>query len=136
MCYHSKLHTPKTTYQFYSKHTLLCYHSKLHTPKTPVIDCLSLFVLCYHSKLHTPKTTILCVTIQRKLCYHSKLHTPKTSVTSHQQMKSCVTIQNYIHLKPQFYIFITIHFPYKNEISTIYSEFIKNSISNSNISFI
>ena len=70
-----------------------------------------------------------CVTIQNYI--HLKLN-----ILQHDFYYCCVTIQNYIHLKPQFYIFITIHFPYKNEISTIYSEFIKNSISNSNISFI
>ena len=70
-----------------------------------------------------------CVTIQ------NYIHLKRINWLNKSESR-CVTIQNYIHLKPQFYIFITIHFPYKNEISTIYSEFIKNSISNSNISFI
>ena len=59
---------------------MLCYHSKLHTPKTLQLLSMYQLQLCYHSKLHTPKTAVVTKTTPAELCYHSKLHTPKTSI--------------------------------------------------------
>ena len=80
MCYHSKLHTPKTILRCRTCICELCYHSKLHTPKTLLFSPDLVYRLCYHSKLHTPKTDRHRMSQLKKLCYHSKLHTPKTSI--------------------------------------------------------
>ena len=80
LCYHSKLHTPKTDLPSSDSSISLCYHSKLHTPKTKFLSYFILIELCYHSKLHTPKTICVQHPEHKKLCYHSKLHTPKTSI--------------------------------------------------------
>ena len=44
LCYHSKLHTPKTICVQHPEHKKLCYHSKLHTPKTSILHFLLPFI--------------------------------------------------------------------------------------------
>ena len=91
-------------------HSTISYHPKLHIPKTDNHMTKVLFLLCYHSKLHTPKTwtirhcsILCCVTIQNYI--HLKPILPFIPACI-----CCVTIQNYIHLKPSV-----------SHLSTLYS---------------